>query len=139
MADQIKQYGDHLYTRAGELGDAAFLPDVLYFDPNNGESSTPIISKQAIYLEAASSLLESPTPDPVFWTETAIRTAKEAALEAVKKILWTPGTVIGKKRADAPEIYFNVLNNLDAVFNDWKPELEETIRQNFTQTETAAN
>lgn len=141
MIDQIKQYGDHLYTRTGEIGDTAFLPEVLFYDPNNGESSTPILPKQAIYLEAASSLLESPTPDPSFWTAASIRTAKETALEAVKKILWTPGIIAEKKRADAPEIYFNVLDNLETVFNDWKPEIEAALRQNCPEyyTETANN
>ena len=136
MRDQIKQYGEHLYTRPG---DSDFLPEVLFYDPANGESSTPILPKQAIYLEAACRLLESPTPDPVFWTDTAIRTAKEAALEAVKKLIWTPGIIAEKKRADAPKVYYSVLQNVKKVLNDWKPEIEAALRQNYPEyfTETA--
>ncbi len=133
MTDQIKQYGDHLYTRTGENGDSAFLSEVLFYDPANGESSTPILPKQAIYLEAASSLLDSPTPDPNFWTAAAIRTAKETALEAVKKILWTPGIIAEKKRADTPKVYYNVLQNVKKVLDDWKPEIEVALRQNFPE------
>lgn len=138
MKDEIKQYGEHLYTRPG---DSDFLPEVLFYDPANGESSTPILPKQAIYLEAASSLLDSPTPDPSFWTDTAIRTAKEAALETVRKILWTPGiiAIAEKKRADAPKVYYSVLQNVKKVLTDWKPEIEAALRQNYPEffTETA--